>query len=228
MRRLSFLLILLSAALSAQPGWQNLLNGKNLEGWQVIGDGKWTVLADGSIIGLPVSGEKNPFGGSFPVALTEKQYTDWRQTQSWLYTVAEFGEFDLHVEYLTPKGGNSGVSLRDKTRAKFAIGPSPDYTKTPGNQGYEIQIVNGSEGKYPSGSIYLFASAKTGHEKLNDWNSLDIESRNDVIRVKLNGVEVCTHPGDPARSKTGPIGLQLHDRFNAVLFRNIRIRELRR
>ena len=67
-----------------------------------------------------------------------------------------------------------------------------------------------------------------GHEKANDWNSLDIESRNDLIRVKLNGHEVAKHPGDPKRPTTGPIGLQLHDRFSVMMFRNIRIREIRR
>ena len=35
-------------------------------------------------------------------------------------------------------------------------------------------------------------------------------------------------PGDPERSKTGPIGLQLHDQFSFVMFRNIRIREIKR
>lgn len=81
--------------------------------------------------------------------------------------------------------------------------------------------------KYPSGSIYLFAPAAFGHEKANDWNSLDIESRNNGIVVKLNGHEVARHAGDPARPKSGPIGLQLHDRFNAIQFRDIRIREIR-
>jgi hypothetical protein len=142
--------------------------------------------------------------------------------------VEEFGEYDLHIEYLTPVGGNSGISIRDSTRGKFAIGPTPDFTKTPAHNGYEIQIAAGSKGKYPSGSIYLFAPAKAGHEKLNDWNSLDIESRNDVIRVRLNGHEMASHPGDPARPKTGPIGLQLHDRFSFMMFRNIRIREIRK
>jgi hypothetical protein len=57
------------------------------------------------------------------------------------------------------------------------------------------------------------------------WNSLDIESRNANIRVRLNGQIVAEGPGEESRSKTGPIGLQLHDRFSAVMFRNIRIRE---
>ena len=208
--------------------WKSLFNGKNLDGWEAKGDGRWKVLGGGILIGSPVSGPKNPFGSAWPVTVTEKQYTDWRQTQSWLYTVAEFGEFDLHVEYLTPVGGNSGVTLRDPTRGKYSYGPNPDFTKTPGHNGYEIQIYNGIKTKYPSGSVYLFAPAVFGHEKESDWNVLDIESRNNQIRVKLNGHEVASHPGDPARPKTGPIGLQLHDRFNVIMFRNIKLREATR
>jgi hypothetical protein len=36
---------------------------------------------------------------------------------------------------------------------------------------------------------------------------------------------VTEYEGDPARPKTGPIGLQLHGRSGPVMFRNIRIRE---
>ena len=225
--RTIFLMAALAVCAAGQGAWKPLFNGKNLDGWEIKGDGKWRVLADGTLIGQAVSGEKNPFGTSWPVTLTEKQYTDWRQTQSWLYTVAEFGEFDLQVEYMTPAGGNSGISLRDSTRGKFAIGPSPDYTKTPGHQGYEIQIMNGVQTKYPTGSVYLFAPATFGFEKESDWNRLDIASRKDGIRVSLNGHAVASFAGDPARPKTGPIGLQLHDRFNMIMFRNIRIREIK-
>jgi hypothetical protein len=56
---------------------------------------------------------------------------------------------------------------------------------------------------------------------------MDIESRHDMIRVRLNGQPVAESPGDPTRSKTGPIGLQLHDRFTWIMFRNIKIREIR-
>jgi hypothetical protein len=54
---------------------------------------------------------------------------------------------------------------------------------------------------------------------------MDVESRNTNIRVRINGQVVAEGPGDPARSKTGPIGLQLHDRFSTVMFRDIRIRD---
>lgn len=230
MRIVSLLVIsgLAALLLAGQSKERALFNGKNLDGWQVVGDGKWTVLGDGMLMGQAVSGAKNPFGSAWPVTLDEKGYMDWRQTQSWLYTNEEFGEFDLHVEYLTPEGGNSGISIRDQTRGKHAIGPKPDYNRTPAHNGYEIQIMNGAKGKYPSGSLYLFAPAKTGREKVSDWNALDIESRDDMIRIKLNGEEVARHAGDAARPKRGPIGLQLHDRFSVILFRNIRLREIGR
>jgi 3-keto-disaccharide hydrolase len=61
----------------------------------------------------------------------------------------------------------------------------------------------------------------------DDWNAMDISSRADKINISLNGKVVAEHAGDSARSKTGPIGLQLHDQFSIVQFRNIRIRELR-
>ena len=55
---------------------------------------------------------------------------------------------------------------------------------------------------------------------------MDISSRNDKITIRLNGRVVAEHGGDPKRSKTGPIGLQMHDQFSIIMFRNVRIQEL--
>ena len=210
--------------------WQQLFNGKNLEGWEVRGEAIWTVLPAGVLLGQRAHVDvASPFT-SWPV--DRIQYSAWLYRQAWLYTVREFGEFDLHVEYLIPKNMNSGVSIRDVSRAHYAIG-EPDSARpelagavksTPAHVGYEIQIIDSDTEKYPSGSIYTFTAARTGVQKDGDWNSLDIESRNEMIRVKLNGVPVAENPGDPKRSKVGPIGLQLHDQFTVALFRDIRIR----
>ena len=75
--------------------------------------------------------------------------------------------------------------------------------------------------------MYLFDAAKPGHQVENDWNAFDIESRDDMIRVKLNGFVVSQYAGEPGRPKTGPIGLQLHDKNSFVMFRNIHIKELK-
>ena len=209
-------LLICSPALPAD--WVNLLNGRDLTGWQIIGDGVWTVLKDGTLVGQRDLRK----AVWLPSAQEERR---WRDLQSWLYTNKEYGEFDLHLEYWLRIGGNSGVSIRDTSRARYAIVLPVDYTKTPSKIGYEIQINNQYPDKYATGSIYTFQAAATGAQIDNEWNALDIESRNERIRVRVNGQAVAEHPGDPQRSKTGPIGLQLHDQYSVSMFRNVRIRE---
>jgi type 1 glutamine amidotransferase len=210
--------------LPADLGWRPLFDAKSLEGWEPRGDCKWSVLPDGSLLG-----RRTP--GTAPAG--RKAYDAWLGLQAWLYTKAEFGEFDLHVEYWIPAGGNSGVSIRDRSRAHGAIDESdaarPDLSAfpktTPAHIGYEIQIIADDRETYPSGSIYSLVPAKSGVQRLGAWNSMEIESRNARIRVRLNGQTVAEGPGEAARPRTGPIGLQLHDRFSTAMFRNIRIRE---
>jgi hypothetical protein len=164
----------------------------------------------------------------------QKRYDSWLYRQAWLYTAAEFGEYDLHLEYWIPPGANSGISIRDRSRAHFAIGEAdsarPDLASfektTPAHIGYEIQLIDDDQEKYQTGSVYTFVPAKPGLQRKASWNSLDIESRNGSIRVRVNGQLAAEYPGEPSRSKTGPIGLQLHDQFSMMMFRNIRIREV--
>ena len=203
-----------------------LFNGKNLDGWEIIGDGQWTVMADGTLLAQRTADVRKLLepGATFT---TKQDYGAWENNQSWLYTKRnDFAEFDLHVEFWTRTNGNSGISIRDSSRAKYGITSPPDYKRTPSKIGYEIQINNRYPDPHPTGSIYGFADAKPGAMREDDWNSLDIASRNDKISIRLNGKLVAEHAGDPARPKTGPIGLQLHDQFSVVMFRNIRIREL--
>ena len=211
-----------SPALEAAE-WKDLINPK-LEGWEQLGDGIWRVTQDGTLIGYRKPALDILFSSS--EAVTKQQFEDWVGVQAWLYTIQEYGEYDLHVEYWVRVPGNSGISLRDPTRGRYAMTHPADYTRTPAHNGYEVQISGRSGSRSPSGSLYTFVSAKGGVQKDGEWNSFDIESRNDVIRVRLNGQLVAEHPGDPKRPKTGPIGLQLHDQFNWIMFRNIRIREV--
>jgi hypothetical protein len=207
--------LLLFAGLTASgAGWENLFNGKNLDGWEVVGDGLWTVMHDGTILGQRDLSIKYP--GTPEV------------NQSWLYTKKEFGQYDLHVEWWTRRGGNSGVSIRDTSRAIHStVGPQSDKDKTPSHVAYEIQISNGYKDKYPTGSVYLFDTAKTGAQHEDDWNTLELEVRDSMIKVSLNGTPVSHYAGEPGRPLKGPIGLQLHDQTSIVMFRNIRIKEVK-
>ena len=224
-------LVLLPCLLTAQD-WQPLFNGKNLDGWEVRGESTWTVLPDGALLGQR-SHASEP-SSAWPV--TRTQYDSWFYRQSWLYTVASFDEFDLHVEYIMPPKANSGISIRDLSRAHFVIGEAdsarPDLVtalkSSPAHVGYEIQLIDDrAPEKYMSGSIYSFVAAPANLQRTGDWNSIDIESRHSGIRVKVNGTFAAEFAGDPARSLVGPIGLQLHDQFTFALFRNIRIRQIK-
>ena len=210
---LKFPLLLLLMVPCAPAQEIHLFDGKTLDGWEVSGDGVWSVRLDGCIVG-----QRDP-------RLPKSKFD---ADQSWLYTKAEYGEFDLHLEYWVCLAGNSGVSIRDQSRAKYSHGPDADPHRTPSHVGYEIQISIGDGDPYQTGSVYLFDRAKTGFQNDLEWNSLDIESRNDLIRVSLNGHLVSESPGDPQRSKVGPIGLQLHDRSTVAMFRNIRLRPFKK
>jgi type 1 glutamine amidotransferase len=213
-----------AVTLPANLGWRPLFNGKDIDGWEPRGDCAWSVMPGGVLLGTRTPGTAPP--------ANEKDFRSWQGRQAWLYTKAEFNEFDLHVEYWVPPRGNSGVSIRDRSRAHHAIGEPdsarPDLTgfpkSSPAHVGYEIQILDYDDVN-STGSIYGLSPARTGVHRPGLWNSMDIESRTGLIRVRVNGQVVAEGPGDPARPKTGPIGLQLHDRFTTVMFRNLRLRE---
>ena len=78
--------------------------------------------------------------------------------------------------------GNSGVSIRFFTGQVCHHDPARLQAPRPSKIGYEIQINNQYPDPHPTGSIYGFMDAKTGVQKDNDWNTLDIESRKDMIR----------------------------------------------
>src|SRR5258707_15835733 len=208
--------LLAISGLAAAADWTRLFNGKNLDGWESIGDGIWTVMHDGTVLGqrnLSIKYEGKP-----------------EINQGWLYTKREdFGEFDLHLDWWTRYGGNSGVSLRDPTRARYAIfGPEADKTKSPSHSGYEIQINMNYKDQYTTGSVYNFDKAKTGFQHDDDWNAFDIEVRDSGIKVMFNAHLVSQSAGGADRPLKGPIGLQLHDQNSVVMFRNVKIKEIGR
>jgi uncharacterized protein len=222
--------------LTPDLGWKAMFNGKNLDGWETRGSANWTWNPEngGILLGQRAHADGEDQFGSKAWPVDRKTFGSWLGQQAWLYTTREdYGEFDLHAEYWLPHGANSGISIRDRSRAHGSIGETDEarpalagFPKvSPAHIGYEIQIIEEEKTKYPSGSVYSFVAAKTGFQRKGEWNSIEVESRKDRIRVRINGEVVAEHAGDPKRPLTGPIGLQLHDQFSFVQFRNVRIRE---
>lgn len=201
--------VLLSAprAQPSQDEWSGMMPAGSLAGWEVVGDGLWHALSDGIIVGQ-----------------RERRAA---KEQAWLYSRKDFREFDLRFDYWLRAGENAGVSIRDTSRGRFSHGPESDQKRRPSAIGHEIQILGMPSEKYGTGSLYLFQNAKGGAERFHDWNTMIIEVRDGMIRVRLNGQLIMEHPGSPERPRAGPIGFQLHDPHTVLLLKDVRIRELR-
>src|ERR1039457_7230455 len=85
--RLTILLSLLAIASSLAAERKSLFNGKDLSGWQIVGDGIWTVKKDGTLVG-----QRNPPSDPSPHRwpIDQKPYQRWWNSQSWLSTKEEF------------------------------------------------------------------------------------------------------------------------------------------
>src|SRR5579871_5516135 len=100
MKKLNTAACLLLLPMTALAQERKLID-PDLSAWEKNGDGIWTVIKDGTLVGQrPHPSGKEPLGSPFPV--DAKQYGHWVGAQSWLVTKEEFDEYDLHVEYWLP------------------------------------------------------------------------------------------------------------------------------
>jgi HEAT repeat protein/type 1 glutamine amidotransferase len=202
----SFILSLGAAAASAAE-WQNLFNGKNLDGWiQRNGQAKYTV-EDGTIVGTTVLNTPNSF------LCTEKMYTD----------------FILELEFLVQPGMNSGIQIRSNSFKHYK-----NY-RVHGYQ-IEIDTSSRawSGGIYDEARRGWLFNLKDKPEaqkafKQNEWNHYRIEAIGDRIRTWVNGVPAADLTDE--MTSTGFIALQVHGSKTAdkqIKWRNIRIQDLTR
>jgi HEAT repeat protein len=185
----------------------NLFNGKDLNGWQVIGNSSDSWQVQDSIM-----------------------YTDGTGG-GWISTVREYTDFILNLEFRLPKGGNSGVFLRaphqgDPAYTGMEIQILDDYAEK----------YSGLKKWQYSGSIYgLQAPLQRVSKKAGEWQKLEIVCSGSEVKVSLNGTEILeanlidfmhqedVHPG--IKRRKGYIGLQNHS--TRIEFRNIYLKELK-
>ncbi|MCA9202342.1 MAG: DUF1080 domain-containing protein, partial [Planctomycetales bacterium] len=175
----------LSAELLA-AGWVALFDGETLFGWEKGSDANWRV--ESGVIAVD--------GGE----------------RGLLCTTAEFANYELHVEFRSAKGTNSGVFLRTP------LVTSPDDITT---KCYELNIAD-SDNPFPTGSLVKRAKAE-GNFDSDDWQTFDVTVDGGQVNVKLDGAEILTYT-DPNPVGRGRIGLQLNE--GLVEFRNVRLRPL--
>lgn len=190
----------------SEPDYLPLINGSLEEAWDMVGSGNFqkfgNVIESQGGIGLLV------------------------------YKKEKFSNFSLKLDWrVMDTTDNSGVYVRvpliDKT--------DPQWLQK-ANQGWEVQIdergfdsnTNTENNALKlTGAVYDVSPAiAKASRPVCEWNTFEIEAKDQSIKVLLNGVPVSEVTNDSQRPSEGFIGLQNHHPGSRVQFGNIRIKKL--
>jgi hypothetical protein len=186
-------MLLLLALLSTSDA---IFDGKTMNGWEVVGGGKWTVEAGGVLRGQCTKADEQG------VLLYEKPVKDF--TASLDFRISE---------------GNSGFYFRAERIEKQPLvrGFQAEIDAIDDVAGIWETDGRGWVSK-PTPEVHATANFKPG-----EWSHMDIAAIGTRYVVKLNGKTI-TAIDDPKGRREGRIALQLHGGMDmTVEFRDIRV-----
>ena len=186
--------------------WENLFNGKNLDGWNIKGGKAKYTVEDGTITGSTVLNTTNTF------LCTDKLYSD----------------FILEIDFKVDPKLNSGIQIRSNSIPAYRNGRVHGYQVEidPSDRAWSAGIYDEAR----RGWLYNLKNNPAAQKafKQNDWNHYRIEAIGDTIRTWINGVPAANLVDDMTHK--GFIALQVHsigkDKSKEgikVMWKNIRI-----
>jgi hypothetical protein len=180
------ILLLFTAAISAQEKWEPLFNGKNLKGWKKLNGKAEYKVVDGTIVGISKMNTPNTF------LATEKNY----------------GDFILEFDFKVDDGLNSGVQFRSLSLKDYQNGRVHGYQFEidPAARAWTGGIYDEARRNwlYP---MTVNPAARTAF-KNGQWNKARIEAIGSSIRTWINGI-ACANIWDDMTLE-GFIALQVH------------------
>ena len=179
--------------------WVQLFNGKDLTGWNKIGEEKWDVI-DGVIHGIAVT----------------KRY-------GYLETNKDYKDFHLSIRFLCEGTGNSGVFFH----SRFKPG-SVDIVQGLQFE-VDCTIGRHTGGIYGDGRQWIVWPAPQNETvvRKGEWNEMLMTVEGNRYTSRLNGVLMIDFTDPQPRSFDGTISLQLHSGGEGNMkFRDIWIRDL--
>jgi hypothetical protein len=176
-----------------------LFDGQSIDGWCMAGPGKFVLVEyDKSL---------QSEGGMGLLWYTKKKYKD----------------FVLKIDWKVSRtNDNSGIFIR------FSNPDNDPWIAV--NTGYEIQIddlaMPDGNPLHKTGAIYNFAAPSNANasKPVGQWNTFEIEATGQKYSITLNGEKaIAEFTGN--RNTEGYIGMQNHDAYSHVSFKNIMIKE---
>lgn len=225
---LLFTILLSTTATAADDNWQQLFDGKTLDGWDGNPD-LWSV-EDGAITGKTTPDTK------------------LKSNSFLIYRGGQFDNFELQLEYKIV-GGNSGIQYRSFEvenpkwtmggyQADFEAGDTYSgilygerFRGILALRGESTELRAGKDGKVQKIVAGQVGDSAEIQKKINkeDWNSYKIVASGYRFQHFINGTKTieCVDNDIANRRATGLLALQIHvGPPMTVQFRNIRIRKL--
>jgi hypothetical protein len=162
-----------------EPGFTSLFNGKNLDGWHVMNNGKFSVKPDEGVIFL-------------------------NKGSGWLRTEKEYKDFELRLDFrFLNKGADSGIFIRASKEG--GNWPSTNYQiQTMDNNSIGQVFIAGKLPKLTQKRD--MDKLKEVMKKTGEWQSYVIIARGGSAEIKLNGAVINRVEGLVDRA--GYVGLQ--------------------
>ena len=199
-------------------GFVSMFNGKNLEGWQ-------------GLVGNPITRAKMSEN-----ELAEKQAeADNSVSENWsvkdgmivfsgkghnLCSVKDYADFEMIVDWLITKKGDSGIYLRGTPQVQIW-----DTSRV------EVGAQVGSGGLYNNNKDNVRDPLKVADNPIAEWNTFRITMIGENVTIYLNGELVVDNikmdnywNREIPIFETGAIELQAHG--NELAFRNVYVREI--
>jgi len=184
-------------AADKKSSWKPLMDGKTLDGWHAVGDGKWTA-EDGAFVGR--ANKEKLYG----LLVSDKPFKDFTVRFKFKSLTGDSGFYIRTIIQPPEKANGLQIQVGPPNTGTGGIYESYGRKWIPAKPAAEIE------------KKYL---------KPDDWNEMTIAAHGDHIVVHVNGIKSAELENDPSRPE-GHFALQMHAGcVMEVRFKKIEIQE---